>query len=338
MKETTIYDIARELNISAATVSRALKNKSLTNDTQRKVLAKAEELGYRANYFASNLRKRDSRTIGVIIPKLNSHFVSTAIAAMEKVASEHGYNIIISQSMESTAKEIVNTQTMFNNRVDGLIVSLAYDTETIQHFNKFNERKIPVIFFDRVFEHTDNISIIIDNYRNAYDITKHLINQGCKRIAHLTANTKRNVYSERFKGYKQALADNGIKFSEPLLFLCDLTEISAVEAGEKMMAMRNPPDALFACNDSSAANCMKVFRQHGFAIPKDIAVAGFNNDPVSRMIEPNITTVNYPAYQMGEAAASYMINCLAGAADVHITNKLILKSEVIIRASSMRKR
>lgn len=337
-REITIYDIAKALDISAATVSRALKSHPAINgNTRKKVLAKAEEMGYRSNHFASNLRKSKTNTIGVIIPRLNSHFVSTALAAMEKVASDNGYNIIISQSMESASKEIVNAQTMFNNRVDGLLVSLAYDTNSYEHFNKFTSKGIPVIFFDRVFENSENVSIVIDNYRNAYDVTKHLLQQGCKHIMHITANLKRNVYSERFSGYKQALTDAGIKYSDQLLLYCDLGEQSSAEAAEKILKMKKLPDGLFAANDICAASCMKILKQHGLDIPGDIAVAGFNNDLISRMVEPNITTVDYPAYQMGEAAATYMINHLNGITNLQLTNKVILKSDLIIRGSSLKK-
>lgn len=338
-KETTIYDIAEALNISAATVSRALKNHpAINSNTRKKVMAKADELGYRFNHFASNLRKPKTNTIGVIIPRLNSYFVSTAIAAMEKVASEAGYNIIISQSMESAAKEIINANTMFNNRVDGLLVSLANDTSSFSHFTKFTAKGIPVVFFDRVIENDDSISIVIDNYKSGYDITNHLIQQGCKRIVHITASLKRNVYNERFNGYRQALTDAGIRYTDNLLLDCDLSEQGSAEVTEKILAMKRLPDGIFTANDICAASCMKVLRQHGIKIPADIAIAGFNNDPISRMVEPNITTVNYPAYEIGEAAASYLINHLTGVANMLATNKIILKSEVLIRESSLRKK
>ncbi|WP_153799552.1 LacI family DNA-binding transcriptional regulator [Foetidibacter luteolus] len=338
-KEITIYDIAKELSVSAATVSRALQDhRAINANTKRRVITKAEEMGYRSNQFASNLRRRKTNTLGVIVPRLNSHFVSTALAAMEKIASDAGYNIIISQSMESGAKEIMNAKTMFENRVDGLIVSLAYDTDSFEHFEKFAGKGIPVIFFDRVFDGGDIASIVIDNFRNACDITKHLAEQGCRRIMHITGNLKRNVYSERFNGYKQALAEAGLPWTNDLLLETDLSEKAGADAAEKIMAMPQKPDGIFVANDICAATCMHVLQQNGFLIPNDMAVAGFNNDPVSRIAEPNITTINYPAHQMGELAATYMINHLTGAASIHTTNKIILKSELLIRASSLRKK
>lgn len=338
-KEITIYDLARELNLSPATVSRGLKNhQAINKNTKKRIVDKAEEMGYRFNTFASNLRKRKTNTIGVIIPRLNSHFVSTAIAAMEKVASDSGYNIIISQSMESMTKEEVNAKTMFDNRVDGLLVSLAYDTINIDHFQRFIKRSIPVIFFDRVHESDDSVSVIIDNYKNGFDMTKHLLEQGASRIMHITGNLKRNVYRERYRGYKDALAEAGLEAADDMLITGELNEVAGAEAAEKILSMKKLPDAIFVSNDVCAASCMRVLKQNGIRIPQDIAIAGFNNDPISRMVEPNITTVNYPSYQMGEIAARHLINHLKGTADIHTTNKIILKSEVLIRESTLKKK
>src|SRR6476469_7125623 len=199
-REVTIYDIADKLNIYIATVSRALKDDPVVNKkTKKKIFELAEELGYRSNHFARNLRNQRTDTIGVIVPRLNSYFMSTIIAGMENVANSNGYNLIISQSSESVTKEIANAKTLFNNRVDGLLVSLAYDTEEISHFEPFFKKNIPVIFFDRVEPHDSCTNILIDNRRAAYEATTHLIQQGCKRIVHITATPKRNVYIDRLQ-------------------------------------------------------------------------------------------------------------------------------------------
>jgi LacI family transcriptional regulator len=338
-KEITIYDLARELNLSPATVSRGLKNhQAINKNTKKRITDKAEEMGYRFNTFASNLRKSKTNTIGVIVPRLNSYFVSTVLAAMEKIASEAGYNIIISQSIESMSKEEVNAKTMFDNRVDGLLVSLAYDTINIDHFQRFLKRNIPIIFFDRVHERDDCVSIVIDNYKNGYEITKHLIEQGCRNIVHITGSLKRNVYGERFKGYQDALKDGGLAFNDDLLIINELNEAAGAQAAEQILAMKPLPDAVFVTHDGCAASCMRVLKINGIRVPEDIAIAGFNNDPISRIVEPNITTINYPAYQMGEIAATHLINRLKNVADINATNKIILKSELLIRESSLKKK
>ena len=187
-KEITIYDIAKHLTISSTTVSRGLKDHPAINkNTRKKIFEAAKHLCYRSNTFASSLRSKKTFTIGVIVPRLNSYFMSSALAGIEDAATRENYNLIISQSLENTEKEVSNAHTMFNKRVDGLLVSLAYDTENIHHFDPLSKKGIPVVFFDRVYPHIDSTSIVIDNYKAAYDITKHLIEQGCRKIMHLGA-------------------------------------------------------------------------------------------------------------------------------------------------------
>jgi len=336
-KEITIYDLAEKLNLSPATISRALQDHPAINKkTKKRIVEMAEVMGYRSNRFASNLRKSKTNTIGVIIPRLNSQFVASVLGAMEKIANDAGYNIIVSQSMESATKEIANTKTMFDNRVDGLLVSLAYDTGNIEHFDKFIKRGIPVIFFDRVFDDNKCVRIVIDNYKNAYDVTTHLIAQGCSRIMHITGNLKRNVYSERYNGYRAALKDADIPFQKEMLLSGELNEVAGMEAAAKILAMKKMPDGIFGANDICTASCMHILKQQGVRVPADIAMAGFNNDAISRIVEPNLTTVNYPAYQMGEIAATTLINHLTGTASISSTDIIVLRSDLIVRASSLK--
>jgi LacI family transcriptional regulator len=336
-KEITIYDLAEKLNISVATVSRALKDDPVVSKkTKKKIADLAEALGYRSNHFARNLRNQRTNSIGVIVPRLNSYFMSAVIAGIESEANNEGYNLIISQSSESFEKELESTKTMFNNRVDGLLVSLAYDTERIDHFDVFFKRKIPVIFFDRVIGHENSPTILIDNRKAAYEITNHLISQGCKRIVHITAMSNRNVYVDRLQGYKDALQENGIPFRENYIVSNNLSQEDGEIAAKNLLEMKPLPDAVFAANDNCAVGCMIALKNAGIKIPTDIAFAGFNNDPVSRVIEPNLTTINYPGYEMGQVAARNLIGHLKGASSMHSTNTIILRSELIIRKSSKR--
>jgi LacI family transcriptional regulator len=337
-KEVTIYDLARKLNISIATVSRALKDDPVVSKkTKKKIFDLAEEMGYRYNHFARNLREQRTYTIGVIVPRLNSYFMSTVIAGMESVVNTEGYNLIISQSSESAAKEVANAKTMFNNRVDGLLVSLAYDTDDIEHFSPFFKKNIPLIFFDRVMDHPNCTNVLIDNRRAAYEATSHLIEQGCRRIVHITATPKRNVYVDRLEGYKQALAEHGLPFSDKQVLINNLSQEAGIQAAEAILQMKQQPDGVFVANDNCAVGCMLGLKQAGKRIPQDIAFVGFNNDPVSSVIEPNLTTINYPGYKMGEMAASNLINHLNGVTSITETNTILLRSELIIRASSIKK-
>lgn len=339
-KEITIYDIARKLNISAATVSRGLKDNPVINKlTRKKIADAAKELGYRSNNFASSLRSKKTHTLGVIVPRLNSYFMASVMSGMEDVATREGYNLIISQSQETSVKEAANALTMFNKRVDGLLVSLAYDTKNIDHFAPFFDKGIPVVFFDRVFAQKDSTCIIIDNYKAAYEVTKHLIDEGCSRIMLLGGNMLRNVYSERLRGYKQALKDNKIAFTDKFIYISNLSEMDGTKAGDHILKLKvkDRPDAVFSSNDTAAVHCMIRLKAAGIKIPDDIAFAGFNNDPISKIIEPNLTSVNYSGYAIGEIAVTNLIDHLAGLTSVKNTNTIVLRSDLIVRPSSQKK-
>lgn len=338
-KEITIYDIAKHLNISATTVSRGLKNHPAINkNTRKKIADAAQELGYRSNMFASSLRSKRTHTIGVIVPRLNSSFMSSVLAGMEDAATREHYNLIITQSLEKREKEKTNAHTMFNKRVDGLLISLAYDTENISHLQAFFNKGIPVVFFDRTFPHNESTSIIIDNFQAAYDATKHLLEQGCKRIMHLGGNQLRDVYSERLRGFKKALKDFNIPFDEKLHYISDLSEQAGTEAAEQILKMKvvNRPDAVFSANDTAAVHCMIRLKTAGIKIPDDIAFAGFNNDPISKVIEPNLTTINYSGFQVGEVAVMNLINHLKGVSSTKTTNTIVLRADLVIRESSLK--
>ena len=336
-KEVTIYDIARLLDLSPATVSRALNDHPAINSNTKNLIAnKAKEMGYRSNLFASNLRRQRTNTIGVIVPRLDSSFMSTVLAGMEKIANESNYNLIISQSLESFRKETANAKTMFDSRVDGLLVSLASDTDNLDHFNTFFRKGIPMILFDRVMPQKNCTNIVIDNLKAGYDATTHLIEQGCRRIMHVTGSTKRNVYADRLKGYKLALLEHELSDGDELIRVTNLTRQDGLDVAAYIKHMASPPDGLFVSSDFCAVSCMGALQQHGFSIPNDIAVVGFNNDPVALVINPNLTTIHYPGQEMGEIAAQSLINHLNGLLRLSATNTILLNYELIIRKSSQK--
>ena len=335
-KEVTIYDVAKVLNISPSTVSRGLKDHPhIRKETKKNIIAKAKEMGYQQNKFASNLRQKHTNTIGVVVPKLNSYFMATVISGVEKITAQNGYGLIISQSQESWKKEISCISTLFNSRVDGLLVSLAFDTKNLEHFKILLNKDIPVVFFDRVTDCNGCISIVIDNYKAGYEATSHLIEQGCKRIVHIGGNLLRNVYSERFRGYKQALTDNKIEFEQNLVVICDMSGQASTDATKKILKMLPRPDGIFTSNDATAVAAMVELERAGVMIPDEIAVVGFNNEPISQVIRPNLTTVDYPARQIGEIAATSLINKLKNSESANFST-IILKHDLICRQSSLR--
>ena len=334
-KDITIYDIAQKLSLSSATVSRALQDHPAINkNTRKKIQQAAKELGYRHNTFASSLRKQKTNTIGVIVHELNSNFITSVLAGIEKITTEAGYDLRIAHSSESYDKEAANALNLFHKRVDGLIASLAFTTKNLDHFKVYEEKGIPVIFFDRVEEDSDSTKVIIDNYKCGYQATQHLIEQGCKRIVLVTANLKRNVYAQRHKGYTDALYDNNIAYEKERVLIKDLSEQCGVEAALQILKMKPLPDGAFITNDFSAAVCMRTLKEHGIRIPEDIAVVGFNNDAISKLIEPQMTTIDYPGIDMGEIAARNLINHLKGLSNIKHTNTIVVRSDLIIRNSS----
>jgi LacI family transcriptional regulator len=337
-KEVTIYDIAHELSLSSSTVSRSLQNHPAINkSTKQKVVKKAKELGYRYNNFAGSLRKQKTHTIGFLVHELRSHFITSVLAGIEKITTAAGYDLLIAHSSESKAKEIANTVNFYNKRVDGLIASLALETENLDHFKPFNEKGIPLIFFDRVEEdNVANMSVVIDNFKAGYDAAQHLISQGCKRLVMVTSSLRRNVYKQRFEGFKAALAANGQKFSPNQLIINDLSEEAAVQSAGIILGMQPLPDGVFLTNDFTAAVCMNVFKENGIHVPEDIAIVGFNNDPVSKLVNPGITTINYSGKDIGEIIASNMIAQLNKVEALQHANRIIVRSDLIVRGSSMR--
>ena len=336
-RDVTIYDIAKVLNISASTVSRGLKDHPhVRKEIKKKILMTARKMGYQQNKFASNLRQKRTSTIGVVVPRLDSYFMSTVISGMEKIFNESGYHLIISQSQESIKKESASIATLFNSRVDGLLVSLSYETQNLDHLGILFNKEIPIVFFDRVCDHPKCKSVVINNYKAGYEATSHLISQGCKNIIHLGGSLIRNVYSDRFKGYQRALLDHGLQYNDKLLMLSDLSHNSGIEAAKAILQQKPMPDGIFAANDTTAVSVICELKQSGIRIPEDICIAGFNDDPISRVVEPNLTTVHYPGREMGEIAAATMISILKGEQS-ELLNSIVINHSLIIRQSSLRK-
>ncbi|PTQ98204.1 LacI family transcriptional regulator [Mucilaginibacter yixingensis] len=334
-KEVTIYDIARQLGLSPSTISKGLKgHPTISQKTQRKIAATAESMGYRFNTFAANLRKNRTNTIGLIVPRLNSLFVSQVIAGIEKATNDAGYNLIISQSLEHMEKEVRNVKTMLSNRVDGLLVSLAEDTANFDHFNIFKEKSIPLLFFDRVPFGHDFPSVSINNEVAGYQVARHLIEQGAKKLVHITGNQLRNVYADRCAGFQRAIEEAGLPFTEEQLIISELSEAAGIAAASTIIDLK--ADGVFVSNDVCAASLMNEVQRRGFKVPGDILFAGFNNDMISRNVFPPLTTVDYPGFEMGELAAKSMLSHLNNQSDINLTENIIIKSSLVVRQSSMR--
>lgn len=335
-KEVTIYDIAEKLGLNPSTISRGLKGHfTVSKKTQNKINSTAEELGYRTNKFAVNLRMQKTRTIGIIVPRLNSFFMSEVIAGIESITNDAGYNILISQSSENGEKEASNARTMFNSRVDGLMVSLACSMKDIPSFDIFTKRNIPVLFFDRIPLAKNLPSVTIDNERAGYLATRHLLEKGAKRIIHVTGSQNVSVYKDRHVGYKNALELAGIPYNEEFVISNDLSERSGMACAN--FVLDNDADGVFVDNDTCAASCMNELKRQGIDIPKQIAFVGFNNDMISRNVDPPLTTINYSGYEMGKISAKSILKLLNGIEASTDNVPIILDSFLVERESSNRK-
>lgn len=333
-KETTIYDIAQSLGLSASTVSRALKGNPIINARTRvKVEECAREMGYRSNAFASNLRTRRTNTIGVIVPRLDSSFMSACLAGMEEVASSEGYNLIISQSHESAKKEAQNAQTMFNSRVDGLIVSLTIEKNDMSNFDSFSKKNIPVVFFDRVPTETSYSCFVANNEKAAFEATVHLINSGCKQLLHVTIDTECRVYADRKNGFLKAV-DSFSDCTGNVLYASSLSFEAGENVAAKILSMDPIPDGIFVANDQSAGGCLLKLKKEGMKIPDEVAIVGFNNDLVSRIVSPALSTVHYPGREAGILAAQNLIQQLQNTKNVSQGLNVLVDTELIIREST----
>lgn len=337
-KEVTIYDIAERLKLSPSTVSRGLRNHpAIRKNTIARIQDMANEMNYQQNAFAKNLRSNRSNTIGVILPRFESSFLSSVVSGIEKEVRSKGFNLLVSQSYDSRDLEEKNLKTLYDNRVEGLLINLSPETTDINHLDLFVKKGIPVVLFDRVKRPVGCgcTTVTIDNFKAGYEVTAHLISQGCKRIVYLGENTTCPVFGERARGYTQALKDHGIENDPELVLEEHLdTKTGALVVG-KIMKMKELPDGIFAGNDIAAASLMHELKSRGVKIPGDIAIAGFNNTYLSGIIEPSLTSVQYPGDEMGKIAASCLLEILEKESQVK-TQNILLMHELIVRDSTQK--
>jgi len=335
-RDVTIYDIANELKLSSSTVSRALKNhSSISKKTIERVTAKANEMGYTPNILASSLRNNKTKTIGVLISRINRPFMASLISGIEETAQKAGYKVIITQSHDSYKDEVNMAQALYNSRVSGIICSLAMETTDTDHFDQFVEKGIPLVFVDRVPKFFDTYRVMIDNYSAAFKATNHLIEMGAKRIAHIGGLKFRNIYKERERGYRDALKKHKLAIDENLiLHVKTMSYDEGEKATNKLLGMDNPPDGIFSSNDTTAVAAIQVAKQRGLRIPDQLKVMGFNNDPISRIIDPGLSTISHPAFEMGKTCSKKILKHLKHKNKKSITEITFLNTEVIVRGST----
>jgi len=303
----SINDIARALGISPSTVSRALKDHpDISTETKRVVKEYAEQVNYRPNALALSLKRQRSNTLGLIIPEIVHHFFSSVISGIEELAYAKGYRIIICQSNEDYHREVINTQVLLDNRVDGIIISMSKTTTDPAHFKDLIDSGIPVVFFDRVCEEVETDRVVIADFEGALLATSHLIERGCRKILHFASPQHLLIGRLRLQGYLKALSNYGIEYDPSYIIQCD-TRQEVTDLKDQILRLAPEIDGIFAVNDFTAIAAMQLLQENGYKIPEDIAVTGFGNDPIASIAYPPLTTVEQRGFEMGRQAVEILI-------------------------------
>ena len=330
-----LKQLAKELNLSISSVSKALRDShEISAATKLIVLAKAKEMNYQVNPFASSLRKQNSKTIAVIIPEVDNHFFSLAIKGIESIAQLKGYHVLIYLTHEDMEKEIAITQLLQNGRVDGIMMSLSGQTSNTSHLIELQEKEIPLVFFDRVAENIDVPKVTTDDYNISMKATEHLIENGCKRIVFLSIFQNLSISNKRMNGYMDALKNNGIKSESSLILSCKGDNENNSDMIRKLLKKKNRPDGIFACVEKLAISTYEVCEELGLNIPKDIKILSFANLQTAALLNPSLTTVTQPAYEMGKEAASILFKLVEKRGINFLLAKTVLKSTLIERNST----
>jgi LacI family transcriptional regulator len=335
-ESATIKDIAKALNLSTSTVSRALRGSyEISAETKKQVLEYAEKINYRPNPIALSLKERRSRAIGVVVSEIANNFFSQAINGIESIAYNKGYHVIITQSHESQDRERVNVEHLAARGVDGLLISLSSESVDISYLKEMHEKGLPIVFFDRVTEEIETHTVTANNYLGAFHATEHLIYEGYKRIAHVTGSTYLSITKERLDGYKDALEKHGIPFNESLVKYCTHGGMIITEVADALAALfksKTKPDAIFAGGDRLTLACYGLVKE--MKLKKETGFIGFSNTGVGNLFSPALTVIRQPAAEIGQSAIEFLIQIIESKRPVTEFQHRVLETELIIRDSS----
>ena len=334
----TIKDIAKELGISTSAVSKALKDShEIGEKTKKRVLECAKRLNYQPNPMAQSLKQGNSKSLGIVVSTIDNHFFSQVINGIEFIAHSKGYNVFITQTHESYDLEMLNVNHLIYRSIDGLLISLSTETNNVDHLKKLHEKGLPIVFFDRVSDEIETHKVIADNFQGAYEATIALINAGYRKIAHITSSVNVSITAERLKGYQLALEENNITPDERYIKYClhggkDLNEIE--KALNELLLSPNRPDAIFTASDRITTTTLLLLHKLGFKIPEDIALLGFTNTQLADVLNPSLSTVYQPGFEMGKKATEMLISLIESKRAVTEFETVVLPTQVFIRNSS----
>ncbi len=332
----TIKDIARELKISPSTVSRALKNHpDISEETKVAVNELAKKLNYQPNAVALSLKQRRSNTIGVIIPEIVHYFFSSVISGIEDVAYDAGFNVIICQSNEKYDREVVNTRTLLANRVDGILVSISKETRNYDHFRKIKENEVPLVFYDRIVPGFEADQVIVDDLEAAYRATRHMIEGGCRKIAHFAGPQNLLIGQLRKEGYLKALREAGLETKKEWIIEADNFEKARL-AVLNILDEKSDIDGIFAVNDTTAIGAMHTLQKKGVRVPEQVAIVGFSDGRLSGITDPALTSVDQHGYEMGTVATEILLKRIMSSNKNYPFETRILNADLIVRGSSIK--
>jgi LacI family transcriptional regulator len=332
--QITIKDIAKALNISISTVSRALQDHpDISKKTKEIVNQYAKEHHYRPNAIALSLKTKRTNIIGVIVPEIVHHFFSSVFAGIEYTANKNGLSVIICQTSEDYEKEVKSLETLQSARVCGVIASLSKSTTNFEHYKDLMDENIPLVFFDRICTELKTDRVVTDDYNGAYMAVEHLIKTGCKRIAFFSAPSNMEISKNRENGYTDALRSHSLPVDRSLIFECDSKE-KAIALTPEVLKMENRPDAIFCINDATASGVLYAAKRSGFSIPEDISICGFGDGEVAKACDPALTTIEQNGYDMGVKACTLLVNRIKNGNTMREVNHSVIRTSLVVREST----
>ncbi len=311
MGNMNIRALAKELGLSVGTVSKALRDShEISTETKKKVQDLARKLNYIPNPYASSLRKRKSKTIAVVLPEVANSFFSLAIDGIEAVAQERGYHVLIYLTHESLLKEEAILQDFQSGRVDGILLSISSQTKSNSHIRELYTKEIPLVFFDRVCEEEETTKVTTDDFNSAYKATEHLIEKGCRRIAFLTISSELSISVKRMEGFKKALTDHGRPVNPDDIILCPDDADKNYAIIKEALQRKDRFDGVIASIEKLSITTYLVCRELKLSIPEDVKILGYSNLSSAAILNPSLTTITQPAFEMGKAAALALFQSL----------------------------
>jgi len=332
-----LKELAAELKLSPSTVSRALNDSyEISEETKKKVIFMAEKLNYQPNPFARSLRENKSKTIAVVIPERINNFFTQVIDGIEQIMQQHGYHLLVYNTHEDVDREKKIISLLLNGRADAIVMSVSSQTSDVSHLERLHERGVPLIFFDRICSGIPTTKFITNDYESAYEGTKHLLQQGCKKISFLMLSKELSITKERLRGYEDAIKAAGFDSDFAVSLTCEQDEESNIELIREMLQAPDRPDGILASVEKLALATYHAVKRTDLKIPKDLKIISFSNMKIASLLNPSLTTITQPAFTIGEECAKLLIKKLTRPKQPDLLNQVItIPSKITIRASTM---